>query len=144
MPDLVVTVPKPLWRDWIAEGDAAGEPETGEEWGFYVHGRPSIKRGERLYIAAWGCVRGYAPVTRVAQAEPGYWAICREGGAVAMTINETVVHDAALGLPCPWGPCGAGPGRFCVTRDGRTTARLHSKRLELAFTSGAVKVREGR
>ena len=28
--DLVVTVPKWFWFDWIAEGDAVGEPETGE------------------------------------------------------------------------------------------------------------------
>jgi len=32
MTDLVVTVPKDFWPDWIAEGDAVGEPETGTEW----------------------------------------------------------------------------------------------------------------
>lgn len=38
MTDVVVTVPKGIWFDWIAEGDAVGEPPTGEEWGFYTAG----------------------------------------------------------------------------------------------------------
>ena len=86
--DLVVTVPKDLWADWIDEGDAVGEPETGEEWGFFLSGpRPDIRPGERLYIVAWGLVRGYAPVTAVERID-GQWAIGRRGGAVAVTIDE--------------------------------------------------------
>jgi hypothetical protein len=92
MSDLVVTVPKPLWLDWIAKGDAAGDPETGGEWAFYVGGgRPPIEAGERLYIVAWDLIRGFAPVTRVAQTEKG-WAICRRGGAVAVTVPEELVR----------------------------------------------------
>jgi hypothetical protein len=90
MSDLVVTVPKTVWVDWINEGDAAGEPADETDWGFYVGGgRPRIEPGERLYIVAWGLLRGYAPVTMVEQTESG-WAICRRGGAVAMTITEPV------------------------------------------------------
>ena len=37
MSDLVVTCPKGFFLDWIAEGDAAGEPETGEEWGWFMN-----------------------------------------------------------------------------------------------------------
>jgi len=67
MTDLVVTVPRNLWAEWIEEGDAVGEPETGEEWGFFLgHNRPPILPGERLYIVAHDRLRGYAPVTRVA------------------------------------------------------------------------------
>jgi len=67
MTDLVVTVPRNLWSEWIEEGDAVGEPETGEEWGFFLgHHRPPILPGERLYIVAHDRLRGYAPVTRVA------------------------------------------------------------------------------
>lgn len=67
MSDLVVTVPRQLWSEWIEEGDAVGEPESGEEWGFFLgpH-RPSIEPGERLYIVAHDRLRGFAPVTRVA------------------------------------------------------------------------------
>lgn len=90
MADLVVTVPKQLWLDWIYEGDAVGEPETGEEWGFFLGGpRPKIEPGERLYVVAWGRLRGYAPVTRVMQTDRG-WAICRRGGAVAVTIPAPI------------------------------------------------------
>jgi hypothetical protein len=90
MSDLVVTVPKNLWIDWVTEGDAAGQPDSGEEWGFYLGGaRPDIEPGEHLYIVAWGRVRGYSPVTRVVQAE-GRWVICRRGGAVACAIPKAV------------------------------------------------------
>ncbi len=90
MADVVVTVPKGLWFDWIAEGDAVGEPETGEEWGFFLgaaQGVPDIKPGERVYIVAHGRLRGYAPLTRL-QARP--LALGRQGGAVAVTIPEAV------------------------------------------------------
>lgn len=87
---LVATVPKWFWREWIAEGGAVGEPETGEEWGFFLGGRrPTFVPGSRLYIVAHGRVRGYAPITRIARTEKGF-AICREGGAVACTIEEAV------------------------------------------------------
>ena len=87
MADLVVTVPRQLWAAWIAEGDAAGEPESGMTWAFYV-GRhsPPIEAGERLYIVAWNRLRGYAPVTGVVRANRSH-AICRRGGAVAVTID---------------------------------------------------------
>lgn len=89
MTDLAVTVPRDLWQDWIDEGDAVGEPETGEEWGFFVGStkwrKPPILPGDRLYIVAHDRLRGYAPVTRVA-AYGGQWAIGRKGCAVAITI----------------------------------------------------------
>lgn len=88
--DLVVTVPKLVWADWLAEGDCAGEPASGQEWSFFLgQHRPPIAAGERLYVASWGRVRGYAPVTRVAKTTLG-WCICREGGAVAVTIPAAV------------------------------------------------------
>ncbi len=92
MADLVVTVPKWFWHDWIAEGDAAGQPASGEEWGFGFSRlqRPGIEPGERLYIVAHGRLRGYAPVTRVVGGGGGGWTICREGGAVAVTIDEPI------------------------------------------------------
>lgn len=90
MGDLVVTVPKDIWADWIDEGDAAGDPDSGEEWGFYLGGsKPSISAGERLYVVAWGLLRGYAPVTRVVDTGRG-WCICRRGAAVAVTIDEAI------------------------------------------------------
>lgn len=88
MTDLVVTVPKHFWFDWIAEGDAAGAPPSGQEWGFFLgRNRPPIEPGDRLYVVAWGRLRGYAPVTRVVQHE-GRWIICREAGAVACTVRN--------------------------------------------------------
>ena len=91
--NLVVTVPKWFWPEWIAEGDAVGEAYTGEEWGFFMGGnRPPIGHGDRLYIVAHGKLRGYAPVTRLAPPEEcgGKWGICRRGGAVAVTIDRPI------------------------------------------------------
>jgi hypothetical protein len=95
MSDLVVTVPKWFWPDWIAEGDLPGEPASGEEWAFTLGGgpRPPIEPGERLYVVAHGRLRGYAPVTRLVNeyATGGRgWSICRRGGAVAVTIPEPI------------------------------------------------------
>lgn len=96
MSHLVVTCPKNFWWDWIAEGDAAGDPPTGTEWGWWMSDRgpkPPIEPGERLYIVAWGLLRGYAPVTRLVHergTENGSWVICREAGAVAVTIDDPI------------------------------------------------------
>jgi len=86
--DVVVTVPKSFGLDrWIKEGDAAGEPESGEEWGFFLGGSApkDINPGERVYIVYDGKLRGYAPLVRVQRTEGGY-ALVRKGGAVAVTI----------------------------------------------------------
>jgi len=110
--DLVVTVPKALWVAWLLEGDAAGQPETGEEWVFRTYGqRPTAEPGDRLYIVAWNLVRGYAPVTRVDRCGTGnVWGIFRKAGAVACTIGEEVIGfrgwrrrwwDRALETPFP-------------------------------------------
>jgi len=85
--NLVVTVPKWFWPQWIAEGDPAGTPESGTEWAFFLGGKkPPISHGDRLYIVAHDRLRGYAPVTRLSF-EAGRWAICRRGRAVACTIH---------------------------------------------------------
>lgn len=90
MSDLVVTVPKGIWLDWVYEGDAAGEPATGEEWGFFLGGgRPDAAPGDRLYVVAHGLLRGFAPITRVMRTDRG-WAICRNHGAEAVTIDEPI------------------------------------------------------
>jgi hypothetical protein len=80
--------PKNLYLDWIAEGDPAGTPYSGEEWGWFMGGgpKPPIGPGDRLYVCSWGYLRGWAPVTRLAQTPSG-WAICRGGGAVACTLR---------------------------------------------------------
>src|SRR5271155_647983 len=110
MPVVVVTVPKPLWFDWIDEGDAAGEPSTGEEWGFFLGGpAPRIEPGERVYVVAHGRLRGYAPLTRLVPTDRGF-ALCRKGGACAVTIDEPIAGfrgwrarswDRALERPFP-------------------------------------------
>lgn len=93
MSDLVATCPKGFWFEWIAEGDAAGEPYSGEEWGWFtLHSLiRSIHPGDRLYVVAHGKLRGYAPVTRVHLSPTGRGgAICRRGDAVACTIDQPI------------------------------------------------------
>lgn len=100
MSDVVVTVPKDIWFDWIDEGDPAGAPESGEEWGFFMGGSPPrILPGERVYVVAHGLLRGYAPLVRLATTERGY-ALCRKGGAVAVTIPQAI--PGFRGWRTPW------------------------------------------
>lgn len=90
MVDLVGTCPKDFWLEWIAEGDAAGDPETGEEWGWYTEHsyKTLIRPGDRFYVVSHGRLRGYAPVTSA----PGHngGPIGRKGGAIACTISEPI------------------------------------------------------
>ncbi len=100
MSDVVVTVPMGVWFDWIDEGDAAGEPESGEEWGFIMGGPPPrMQPGERVYVVAHGLLRGYAPLVRIARTDQGF-ALCRKGGAVAVTIPEAI--PGFRGWRAPW------------------------------------------
>jgi hypothetical protein len=83
MTDVVVTVPKRLWEEWIFEGDLPGDEESGDEYAFYLAGpRPEIEPGERVYVVAHGKVRGFAPLIRVALCPGIHWALIRGGGAV--------------------------------------------------------------
>lgn len=102
--DLVVTVPKDFWFEWIKEGDAVGEPSTGTEWGYWLSKqKPPIEPGERLYVVAWGRLRGYAPVTRVVQhPETKRWVVCREGSAVACTVRQGMRFDGFRGFRKRW------------------------------------------
>lgn len=103
MTDLVGTCPKDFWNEWIAEGDPAGTPYTGEEWGWYTRHRKAalIKPGDRFYVVAWGRLRGWAPVTRIERTEGG-WIVCRRGDAVACTIDEPI--PGFRGLMERWWP----------------------------------------
>lgn len=91
MADLVGTCPKDFWLEWIAEGDAAGDPCTGEEWGWYTRDRLARRTmpGDRFYIVAHGLLRGYSRVTRVQDGGDSF-VICRRGGAVACTLSRPI------------------------------------------------------
>lgn len=106
MPDLVGTCPKDFWPEWIAEGDSAGEPYTGEEWGWYTQHSlaATIKPGDRFYVVAHGKLRGWAPVTRVQGPEDSSdrsgWIICRRGDAIACTVPFAI--PGFRGLRARW------------------------------------------
>lgn len=91
MVDLVGTCPKDFWREWIAEGDPAGAPYSGEEWGWFTRSplTPLIQPGDRFYVVAHGRLRGWAPVTRVTWRD-GAGCICRRGDAVAVTLEQAI------------------------------------------------------
>lgn len=111
MSDLVGVCPKDFWLEWIAEGDAAGDPYTGEEWGWFTRAplTRQIRPGDRFYVVAHGKLRGYSPVTRVKWGD-GSGVICRRGGGVAVTLDTPVPSfrglrhrwwDRAAELPFP-------------------------------------------
>ena len=93
--DVVVTVPKGLWAEWIAEGDLPGE-EAEYASHFWISTKsplPRIKRGERVYIVAHGKLRGYAPLEQIeptCRLRQSSSCLLRHGGAVAVTIPEPI------------------------------------------------------
>lgn len=93
MPDVVVTVPQSFGLDqWVAEGDPAGAPWSGQEWHFYLAGSPPLMvPGDRVYVVYKNAIRGYAPLVRIERsASRSAFALVRHGDAAAVTIPETV------------------------------------------------------
>lgn len=88
MPDVVVTIPKQWWRTWLMGGDLPGDVPTGCEYMWGVIGKPRIDPGERVYVAANGKLRGYAPLVRIDPGIRGRSYLIRAGGAVAVTIER--------------------------------------------------------
>lgn len=97
MPDVCVTVPKGLWSEWIEEGDLAGEPwSQAAEYHFWIRpdALPTIAPGDRVYIVAWGRLRGYAPLVRLerrCKLAPNRACLVRRNGAEAVTIPDPIV-----------------------------------------------------
>lgn len=90
MSDVVVTVPRGLWDEWIDEGDLPGEPWMGDEWAYHLGGPvPTIAPGERVYVVAHGQLRGWSPLVRL-ERNATRFALIRGGGAEAVTIPEAV------------------------------------------------------
>lgn len=91
--DIVVTLPKSFGlKNWINEGtDLPGNPWSGEEWHFYLGGRPPkfAKPGCRVYVVYNGKLIGYAPLVRIEKTESGF-ALVRHNDAVAVTIDEHI------------------------------------------------------
>ncbi len=92
MTDVVVTIPRFRWQEWIEEGDLPGESWSGLESFYNMRGPhyPKINPGARVYIVALGKLRGYAPLVRVEHYDRGRYALVRRGHAVAVTIDEPI------------------------------------------------------
>lgn len=92
--DVVVTVPRNLWSQWIAEGDGPDEPWSGYDCHFFLNGHPpDILPSERVYIVAHGKLRGYAPLVKIersCQLSLGRYCLLRRGGAVAVTMDHPI------------------------------------------------------
>ena len=96
MSDVVVTVPKQRWLDWMLEGLLPGEPwdgQTESHFWLYPDRLPDMEPGDRVYIVAWGRVRGYAPLVRIERACKLWKAracLVRRADAVAVTIPTPI------------------------------------------------------
>ncbi len=90
--DVVVTVPKGVWQEWLEEGDLPGEPWSGNLSFFNLYGgKPRIQPGERVYVVAHGKLRGYAPlIALVCDPRSPEFALIRHGDAVAVTIQTPI------------------------------------------------------
>lgn len=84
--DVIVTVPQGMWVRWLAEGDLPGEEPTGE-WDFTAgkNNPREVGAGSRVYVVAFGLLRGYAPLVRTEQVD-GRLSFVRGGSAVACTL----------------------------------------------------------
>lgn len=93
--DVVIRVPQALWLSWLAEGGWPGEEEPGE-WAFTVGSlgrtRSDLRAADevRCYVAAFGHLRGYAPMQRIDRTVGAGGRITdrfvRGGDAVAVTV----------------------------------------------------------
>lgn len=94
MSDVVVTVPQGLWEEWLWEGDLPDEAETGDTFHFWLQRPlPEMQPGDRVYIVAFGRLRGYAPLVKVEQRctlRPSMGCLVRKAGAVAVTIDRPI------------------------------------------------------
>lgn len=92
--DVVVTVPKVMWQEWLAEGDLPGEePEYQSHFWISPSGLPKVEPGDRVYVVAHGRLRGYAPLVRMetrCRLARDRACLLREGDAEAITIPEPV------------------------------------------------------
>ena len=101
--DLVGTCPKGFWKEWLLEGDCAGDPRGNLQYCWQTRSIMArmIFPGDRFYVVAHGRLRGYALVTETPYDYlSGMYCIYRCGGAVAVTIPETV--RGFRGLKAPW------------------------------------------
>jgi hypothetical protein len=92
--DVVVTVPQSRWLEWIEEGDLPDEPPSDYEFHWMFGGpMPDIQPDERVYIVAFGRLRGYSPLYYVeesCQIDRRRHCLVRLGGAEAVTIEEPI------------------------------------------------------
>lgn len=89
MSDVVVTVPKGLWAEWIEEGDLPGDDAKYQSHFWLAGPLPDIAPGERVYIVAHGKLRGYAPLVALetrCTLRRSVGCLIREGGAEAVTL----------------------------------------------------------
>ena len=103
MSDVVVTVPKRLWAEWLEEGDLAepsrlrhpaprrGVLEYQYEFRFGGRRLPKIENGERVYIVAWGRLRGWAPLEDLVIGRSSFSLIRGPGDhARAVTVTQPI------------------------------------------------------
>lgn len=93
--DILIRLPQSRWLSWLAEGEWPGEEPTGE-CSFAVGSLGRVRSdlraaGDvRCYVAAFGYLRGYAPVLRidrtVGEGNRFTDRIVRVGGAQAVTV----------------------------------------------------------
>src|SRR5207244_2308275 len=98
--DVVVTVPQRLWLCWLAEGDLPGDPpsESGL-WDFSIGPHaPPVVPGARVYVAAHGFVRGYAPLVEVQRGISVGQLVRAGGGARARPPARARRYEASDGL----------------------------------------------
>lgn len=111
--DVVVTLPVSFGLDrWVGEGDPAGSTWSGEEWGWFMGGKPPTKTmpGDRVYVVHRGHLIGFSPLIRIQPTRQGGFAFIRRGDASAVTIPGVIAGfrgwryrwwDRAIEVPFP-------------------------------------------
>ena len=98
--DLVGTCPKTFWREWLEEGDCAGDTPSADpdSFGWWTRHRLAghIRIGDRFYVVAHGRCRGYATVSQI-DSVVAFESVCiYRVDPVAVTIPEAIAGFRGL------------------------------------------------
>ena len=95
--NVVVTVAKNIWNEWLTEGNLAGDPWDGVLENHFWINKKSVPKdiaiGDRVYVVSNNKLRGYSPLLYVETScslRLDRACFLRRNDAVAVTLNREI------------------------------------------------------